>query len=136
MAILFMVSNNAQGESDNKYFPTFTIVSNNFEKDLEIVKRVFSRLQDMTHDSDNGFRLSERAEMAAGWWFYDIYFTRDFAQKVFQTLIPLNVRNSRNAKLQILDILQEQFKKQGSDAKIKMHGDMPFAAPWWAWLMK
>ena len=130
-----MSSNNALGESDNKYFPMLTIVSNNFEKDLDIVKRVFFRLQDLTH-TDNGFKLSERAEMAAGWWFYDIYFTQDFAQKVFQALIPQNVRDVKNAKLQIIDSLQEQFRKQGSEAKIKMHGDMPFAAPWWAWLMR
>jgi hypothetical protein len=28
------------------------------------------------------------------------------------------------------------MKKNGSDAQVKMHGDIPFAAPWWAWLMR
>ena len=114
----------------------FTIVSNNFEKDLDIVKKVFHHLQDLTHTADKGFKLSERAEMAAGWWFYDIYFTPGFAQKAFQALVPRDIRDARNAKLRIIDSLQEQFRKQGSEAKIKMHGDMPFAAPWWAWLMR
>ena len=64
-------------------FPIFSIVSNNFEKDLEIVKRMFSGIEEMTH-SEHGFKLSDRAELAAGWWFYDIFVTQDFAKKMFQ----------------------------------------------------
>ncbi|HEU4605028.1 MAG TPA: hypothetical protein VFS46_02195 [Nitrososphaera sp.] len=124
--------------SDNdqqQMFPTFTIVSNDFDKDLAIVKRIFSGLQEMTH-TENGFKLSDRAEMAAGWWFYDVFFTQEFAKKMFETVLPPETRNMKGAKIRIIDALQGQLKKYGSEAKIKMHGDIPFAAPWWAWLMK
>src|ERR1044071_3759339 len=116
--------------SDITFFPMFTVVSNDFEKDLEIVRTIFSRLRDATHTTQRGFKLSERAEMAAGWWFYDIFLTSDFAKQIFKLLIPQNVKDVRRAKLQLVDSIQEQLRKQGSEAKIKMHGDMPFAAPW------
>jgi hypothetical protein len=121
--------------SDITFFPMFTVVSNDFEKDLEIVRTIFSLLSDATHATQRGFKLSERAETAAGWWFYDIFLTSDFAKQIFKLLIPQNVNDVRRAKLQLVDSIQEQLRKQGSEAKIKMHGDMPFAAPWWAWLM-
>lgn len=116
-------------------FPIFSIVSNNFEKDLDIAKRIFSGLQDMTH-AQGGFKLSDRAVLAAGWWFYDIYFTPEFAKKMFETIVPPEIHNMKGATIRIIDSLQGQLKKYGSEAKIKMHGDIPFAAPWWAWLMK
>jgi hypothetical protein len=47
--------------------------------------------------AENGFKLSERAEMAAGWWFYDIFVTRDFLQKLFQQLIPEGVHDRKAA---------------------------------------
>ena len=116
-------------------FPIFSIVSNNFEKDLEIVKRMFSGIEEMTH-SEHGFKLSDRAELAAGWWFYDIFVTQDFAKKMFQTILPPELHNMKGATIRIIDALQGQLRKYGSEAKIKMQGDIPFAAPWWAWLMK
>ena len=115
-------------------FPFFTIVSNNFEKDLEIVKRVLSSFEKMTQ-TENGFKLSDRAEMAAGWWFYDVFVNESFATKIFQTILPQGVTDKKSATLRIVDAFQDQLKKYGSEAKIKMHGDLPFAAPWWAWLM-
>lgn len=116
-------------------FPVFSIVSNDFEKDLEIVKRMFSGLQEMTH-TENGFKLSESAVLAAGWWFYDVYFTQEFVKKMFETILPPELHNMKGATIRIIDSLQSQLIKCGSEAKIKMHGDIPFAAPWWAWLMK
>jgi len=121
--------------SSQAMFPFFTIVSNNFEKDLEIIKRMFSAFEKMTH-TEHGFRLSERAEMAAGWWFYDIFVNQEFATKIFQMIIPDGVRDKKSATTRIIDSFQEQLRKYGSEAKIKMHGDLPFAAPWWAWLMR
>jgi hypothetical protein len=104
-------------------FPFFTVVSNNFEKDLDIVKRIFSSFEMMTH-TENGFKLSERAEMAAGWWFYDIFVSENFATKIFQTILPERVRDKKSATLKIVDAFQEQLRKYGSEAKIKMHGDL------------
>jgi hypothetical protein len=79
---------------------------------------------------------SERAEMAAGWWFYDILVTPNFLQKLFQQLVPEGVHDRKAATIKIVDFFQGQLRKYGSEAKIKMQGDIPFAAPWWAWLMR
>jgi hypothetical protein len=116
-------------------FPFFTIVSNSFEKDLEIIKRMLSSFEKMTH-TENGFKLSDRAEMAAGWWFYDVSVSEEFATKIFQTILPEGVRDKKSATLKIIDAFQDQLRKHGSEAKIKMHGDIPFVAPWWAWLLR
>ncbi|MDQ4012370.1 MAG: hypothetical protein M3114_04035 [Thermoproteota archaeon] len=45
--------------------PFLNLVSNNFEKDLGIVKRALSQFEGRTHYV-NGYKLSDRAEMAAG----------------------------------------------------------------------
>ena len=125
----------ADNSGKHAMFPFFTIVSNNFEKDLEIVRRIFSGFEQITR-TEHGFKLSDRAEMAAGWWFYDIFVTQDFATKIFQHVLPQGVHDKKSATLKIVDAFQDQLRKHGSEAKIKMHGDIPFAAPWWAWLMR
>jgi hypothetical protein len=124
-----------ENPSKEEYVPFLTVVSNNFEKDLSLVKNMLAASEKMTH-AENDFKLSERAEMAAGWWFYDIFVTRDFLQKLFQQLVPEGVHNRKTATIKIVDFFQGQLRKYGSEAKIKMHGDIPFAAPWWAWLMR
>jgi hypothetical protein len=124
-----------ENPSKEKYIPFLTVVSNNFEKDLSLVKNMLAASEKMTH-AENDFKLSERAEMAAGWWFYDIFVTRDFLQKLFQQLVPEGVHDRKTATIKIVDFFQGQLRKYGSEAKIKMHGDIPFAAPWWAWLMR
>ena len=120
---------------EEEYIPFLTVVSNNFEKDLPLVKNMLAASEKMTH-VENGFKLSERAEMAAGWWFYDIFVTREFLQKLFQQLVPEGVHDRKTATIKIVDFFQGQLRKYGLDAKIKMYGDIPFAAPWWAWLMR
>jgi len=84
------------------------------------------------------YRFSERATLAAGWWFYDVSLTRNFIQRVFQLLLPYNIqhKNKKAATLKIVDTFQDQIKKNGSDARIKMYGDIPLAAGWWSWLLK
>jgi hypothetical protein len=61
-----------ENPSKEEYLPFLTVVSNNFEKDLPLVKNMLAASEKMTR-AENGFKLSERAEMAAGWWFYDIF---------------------------------------------------------------
>jgi hypothetical protein len=124
-----------ENPSKEEYIPFLTVVSNNFEKDLPLVKNMLAASEKMTR-AENGSKLSERAEMAAGWWFYDIFVTRDFLQKLFQQLVPEGVHDRKTATIKIVDFFQGQLRKYGSEAKIKMHGDIPFAAPWWAWLMR
>jgi hypothetical protein len=121
--------------SRQEFFPLLSVVSNNFEKDLQIVKNVLAASEKMTH-TEHAYKLSERAEMAAGWWFYDVFVTPDFLQKVFQQILPPDIHDRKTATIKIVDAFQEQLRKYGSEAKIKIHGDIPFAAPWWAWLMR
>jgi hypothetical protein len=109
-------------------------VSNNFEKDLQIVKNVLAASEKMTH-TKNGYKLSGRSEMAAGWWFYDVFVTPDFLQKIFRQILPPEIHGRKTATIKLVDFFQEQLRKYGSEGKTKMHGDIPFAAPWWAWLM-
>jgi hypothetical protein len=127
----------ASGER-NQMIPFLTIASREFEKDLDAVRLVLSQLEKRTH-SENAYRLSERAEMAAGWWFYDVFVTAEFLQRIFQIILPheeFSSRNKKSATIKIVDMFQAQMNKNGSEARVKMHGDIPFAAPWWAWLMR
>jgi hypothetical protein len=73
--------------------------------------------------------------MAAGWWFYDIFFKPDFVQKIFQLALPPGFpsHNKKAAATKIVDMFQNQVKLNGSDARIKMYGDIPYATPWWSW---
>src|SRR5262245_1563002 len=98
--------------SAEEKFPFFSIVSNNFEKDLDIVKRMFSGFEKITH-IDNGYKLSDRAEMAAGWWFYDIFVNQEFASKIFQTILPEKIRDKKSATIKIVDAFQDQLRKYG-----------------------
>jgi hypothetical protein len=50
--------------------------------------------------------------MAAGWWFYDIFVTPDFLQKLFQQLlIPEGVHDRKAATIKIV----ETFFKDNSE---------------------
>ncbi|MDQ3836881.1 MAG: hypothetical protein M3270_08110 [Thermoproteota archaeon] len=122
----------------NQMIPFLSISSLEFDKDLNALKVIMSQLEKRTH-SENAYRFSERAQMAAGWWIYDVFVIPKFLQRIFQTLIPqeeLSSRDKKSATIKIVDMFQLQMKKNGSEARVKMHGDIPFAAPWWSWLMR
>ena len=127
---------NNQAEDDDM-IPFFSIASRDFDQDLIILKKVLHQFEQRTH-SVNAYKFSERATLAAGWWFYDVFFKRDFVQKIFQLLLPPNYsqKNKKAATLKIVDTFQDQIKKNGSDARIKMFGDIPLAAGWWSWLLR
>ena len=115
-----------------------SIASREFESDLDALKSVLNRLEKRTH-IEKAYRLSERAEMAAGWWFYDVFVTKEFLQSIFQTVIPREEFPSpdkKSATIKLVDMFQTELRKNGSNARVKMHGEVPFAAPWWAWLMR
>jgi hypothetical protein len=127
-----------RGAERNQMIPFLSIASREFEKDLNALKLVLSQLEKRTH-FENAYRFSERAEMAAGWWFYDVYVTQEFLQRIFQIFLPHEEFSSRDKKsttIKIVDMFQSQMRKNGSEARVKMHGDIPFAAPWWSWLMR
>jgi hypothetical protein len=131
-----MLDNNNKQEED-EMIAFFSIASRDFDKDLIILKEVLHRFEQRTH-SENAYKFSQRATLAAGWWFYDVFFKRDFIQKVFQIILPpgFNPNNKKAATMKIVDTFQEQIKKNGSDVRIKMFGDIPFATPWWSWLFR
>lgn len=128
-------------ESDaerNQIIPFLSIASREFERDLNALKLVMNQLEKSAH-SENAYRFSERAQMAAGWWFYDVFLTQEFLQKIFQIFLPqeeFTSRDKKSATIKIVDMFQSQMRKNGSEARVKMHGDIPFAAPWWSWLMR
>src|ERR687887_800353 len=120
-----------QQEEEDEMIPFFSIASRDFDKDLIILKKVLRQFEQRTH-SENTYKFSERATLAAGWWFYDIFFKRDFIERIFQLLLPPNFlhKNKKAAILKIVDTFQDQIKKNGSDARVKMFGDTPIAAAW------
>ena len=127
-----------RGAERNQIIPFISIASREFEKDLNALKLVLRQLEKRTH-FENAYRFSERAEMAAGWWLYDVYVTQEFLQRIFQIFLPHEEFSSRDKKsttIKIVDMFQSQMRKNGSEARVKIHGDIPFAAPWWSWLMR
>ena len=130
------VDNDNNEKEPEEMIPFFSIASRDFERDLGVLKKILYQFEQRTH-SENAYIFSPRAEMAAGWWFYDVLLTRDFLQKIFQIILPDGFpNNKKSASIKIVDTFQEQLRKNGSEARVRMHGDMPFAAPWWSWLMR
>jgi hypothetical protein len=130
-----MDKNHDKGE---EMIPFFSVASKNFDQDLTILKKVLHQLKQRTHSDENAYKFSQRATMAAGWWFYDIFFKPDFMQKVFQLSLPPSFppHDKKAASMKIVDMFQNQVKLNGSDARIKMYGDVPFATLWWSWLFR
>ena len=129
--------NNDNQAQEDEMIPFFSIASRDFDQDLVILKKVLHQFEQRTH-SENAYKFSQRATLAAGWWFYDVLFKPDFIQKIFQLLLPHNFshNNKKAVTIKIVDTFQDQVKKNGSDARIKMFGDIPFATPWWSWLFR
>ncbi len=122
------------GEDREEMILFFSIPSRDFDKDLVILKKVLHQLEQMTQ-SENAYKFSERATLAG--WFYDVSLKRDFIQRMFQLLLHYgNHKNKKAATMNIVDTLQEQIKKDGSDARIKRFGDIPAAAGLWSWLLR
>lgn len=61
--------------------------------------------------------------------YIEIFFRPDFAQKIFQLALPPDFppHNKKAAAMKIVNMFQNQVKLNGSDARIKMYGDIPFA---------
>ena len=133
-----MMDNNGDDHED-EMIPFFSIASKDFDQDLIILKKVLHQFEQRTH-SENAYKFSQGAKMAAGWWFYDVFFKRDFVHKIFQLVLPAgnfpDHNDKKAAAIKIVDTFQDQIKKNGSDARIKMFGDIPFATPWWSWLFR
>jgi hypothetical protein len=55
-------------KQDDEMIPFFSIASIDFDKDLIILKKVLHQFEQRTH-SENAYKFSQRATLAAGWWF-------------------------------------------------------------------
>jgi hypothetical protein len=124
--------------SRENMIPLLSVRSTKFEQDLALMRRILDQFEERAHVK-NGYKFSERAEMAAGWWFYDVYVTPEFLQRLFNLALPkeeFRSNDKKSAVNRLVGMFSDQIKKNGSEARIKMFGDIPFAAPWWAWLMK
>lgn len=115
------------------WIPIFSISSLNFEEDLEILKKIFNG-SEKKMQSQKGYKFSDEAQFAMGWWFYDVYLQEEFIKKIVE------VKHMENNKIKdergILELIQKEFKKNKSKARIKFHGKKPFLARYWSWLMK
>lgn len=113
--------------------PTFAIASQDFEKDLSVIKEILSHLADKYHFQDE-YKFSESSEKAAGWWFYEIYFKPEFANKIIQ-VESLTNKKFKNEK-DILDMIQKSLNEKGAKAKIRLYVDKPLMSDWVTWFMK
>src|ERR671931_1383411 len=97
-----MLDNN--NKQNDEMIPFFSVASRDFDQDLTILKKVLHQFEQRTH-SENAYKFSQRATLAAGWWFYDVFFKRDFIQKIFQLLLPPNFshKNKKAATIKIID---------------------------------
>lgn len=113
--------------------PRFVVASQDFERDLSILKDIMSQFERNTNYKD-GYKLSEKGQKAAGWWFYEIYFNSEFMEKIIQSesTADKKIKNERD----VLELIKNNLKERGSNARIRLYKDKPFLASWWKWLMK
>src|SRR6266496_6293582 len=101
-----MLDNNDKQEED-EMVAFFSVASRDFDKDLIILKEVLHQFEQRTH-SENAYKFSQRATLAAGWWFYEIFFKPDFVQKIFQLILPpgFSPNDKKAATIKIVDTFQ------------------------------
>lgn len=117
---------------DQELIPFITIASLDFEKDIATLKKILNAFEKKTH-SEKAYRFSDKAQMAAGWWFYEIYFEPNFIKKIIQLE---TIQDKKFSEKKIIDIFHKHLKQHGSKARVRLYKDVPFMARWWAWLMK
>lgn len=114
------------------WFSTLKVASQEFEKDVEITKEFFSLLEKKIH-CENGYRFSEKAEFAAGWWFYKIYLKDDMIKKLIEFE---RAHNPKFDESSLADLLQRFLKQHRSKAKISAHTGRSIFQKYWSWLLK
>lgn len=115
------------------WIPLFEISSRDFDEDITLFKKIFKSFEQKIHYSD-GFKFSPEAEFAMGWWFYNIYVKAGFIKKLVEHehMINPNIIDENG----ILQLVSTRLKHEKSKARVKFHGDKPFFARYWSWLMK
>jgi|TARA_B100001540_G_C15656969_1_gene573746 hypothetical protein len=115
------------------WIPIFSISSQDFDTDLKLLKSIFNEFEAKCK-VEHGYKFSPEAEFAMGWWFYDVYVRAEFIKKLVETahLSNSSIKDERG----IMKIIQKNFKQNSSVARVKIHGDKPFMAGYWSWLLK
>ena len=115
------------------WIPLFEISSRDFDDDIGLLKTIFTSFENKIH-YDDGFKFSEEAQFAMGWWFYSIYVKTGFIKKLveFEHMANPKILDEHD----ILESVSEKLKDKKSKARVKFHGDKPFFARYWSWLMK
>lgn len=105
------------------WIPFFEIASKQFE-DVTLIKEVFGKLErDITFE--NGYKLSDEAQYAMGWWFYTVYVEADFIKRL---ITHHNIQDQYT----LLKLIQE---KLNDDIRVKFHNKSIFTK-YWSWLMR
>ena len=115
------------------WIPLFEIASKDFDDDIRHLKKIFHSFETKIHQQD-GYKFSDEAQLAMGWWFYNIYVKAGFIKKLVE------FEHMKNPKIQdengILRMVNEHLQHNNSKARVKFHEDKPFFARYWSWLMK
>ena len=111
---------------------TFVVASQSFELDVSLLREILNELQAKTGHKE-GYSFAEKGQLAAGWWFYEIYFKPEFMQKIIE--MESNEVKKKTEK-DVLGIIQNWLKQKGSTARIRLYKDKPIFARWWTWLMR
>ncbi|MFZ0513407.1 MAG: hypothetical protein WAM14_17505, partial [Candidatus Nitrosopolaris sp.] len=99
--------NSNDEHEDEMMIPFISISSRDFDQDLTILKKVLHQFEQRTH-SENAYKFSQRATLAAGWWFYDVFFKPDFVQKIILILPPgFSPNDKKAAAIKIVDTFQD-----------------------------
>jgi hypothetical protein len=113
--------------------PTFVVASQDFERDLMILKDILDQLQSKTNIKD-AYKLGEKGQIAAGWWFYEIFLKPEFIEKIVEKE-DLEGEKPKNERV-VLGIIHNNLKQSRSNAKIRLYADKPFLIRWWKWILK
>ncbi len=111
--------------------PLFSAMTTDFDADIKNFKDILNELELKTH-TKNGYKFSPDAKMAAGWWFFEIYFEEEFAKNIIES--DLTVKKKKRDI--ILKYIEKQLKKRKSKAKIRFYDNYPLMRRYWSWLMK
>ena len=113
--------------------PTFVVASKDVDKDTAFLRTILDELQKETN-YQQGYTISDKGTLAAGWWFYEIFLKPEFVEKIIQSKNAMGkkIKNERD----ILEIIQEGLTQNASGAKVRLYKEKPLFIRWWKWILK
>ncbi|MFZ1076461.1 MAG: hypothetical protein WAN47_03400 [Nitrosotalea sp.] len=113
--------------------PTFVVASQDVDKDAPFLRKTLEELQKETN-YQQGYTISDKGTLAAGWCFYEVFLKPEFMEKIIQSKNAMGkkIKNERD----ILEMLQSDLTQGGSGAKIRLYKDKPLFIRWWKWILK